>query len=66
MLVALCRVYTGCDGLEYELRKKDDDGLIVHKQEEVAAIDMVRQYQVARLTHNNAVVQFDIVDKDAR
>jgi len=49
---------------------EDDDGLVVDKKkamkEAAAAMDRVRQYQVARLKYYYAVVQFDSVETAER
>ena len=48
----------------------EDDGLMVDKKkamkEAAAAMDRVRQYQVARLKYYYAVVQFDSVETAER
>ena len=58
---------------ELRLIKRDldeDDGLMVDKKkamkEAAAAMDRVRQYQVARLKYYYAVVQFDSVETAER
>ena len=49
---------------------EEDDGLMVDKKkaikEAAAAMDRVRQYQVARLKYYYAVAQFDSVDTAER
>eukprot|EP00092_Neocalanus_flemingeri_P015832 GFUD01017137.1.p1 GENE.GFUD01017137.1~~GFUD01017137.1.p1 ORF type:complete len:658 (+),score=333.16 GFUD01017137.1:57-2030(+) len=56
--------------LKGENDEDDDDGLVVDKKkalkEAAAAMDRVRQYQVARLKYYYAVVQFDCVESASR
>ena len=52
--------------LKGEVDDDEDDGLVVDKKkamkEAAAAMDRVRQYQVARLKYYYAVVKFDSVE----